>query len=1218
MPFRRVLLPLLAPILLAGAVNSLPAHFEPRENGFLVRTGNSTYLLSETGALRFSPQAEMKFAGASAAARAEPFRRLPGKTNYLRGADPAQWRTGVPQFGGVRYANLLPGIDLIYHADSKLEYDLWLSPRVSPRRIVMEFSGAQTVRLDRDGGLIATDGAAELRLGRPRISQDGRAVSGGYRLLSARRVAFRIGNYDRNRPLLIDPVIGAFNTLAITILGVAADAAGNVYIASNSSGGGNSSATLPLVNALQPNLGSGSCVVDTQDPFPEPCQDVFVAKLDPTATQIIYSTFLGDNGFDSVAGLAVDALGNAYLAATSYPPGPYFQPPTGSGHAFVRKLSPDGSALLYDTSLGANTQAAQIALDASGNAYLAGTSFSASFAAVNAIQSQTVITPMYVTKDGGATWNPVHAPATTVNMLAIPPGSSTTLYAATSSGLLKSLDGGTTWTNLIPTAVAATIVVLDPKTPSTVYAVYAAPPVNNLPSQIILTRSMDSGATWNILNGIPGIPPTSALPMITAVAIDPENSSTIWIAAGPFGGVVDKSLDGGVTWQIVYGQTLVPPPFPFAPSGLLIDPTNSAHVYACCANRGGGGVFFTQDGGVTWVEGAAGPVAGSGGIHAPVLDPANPFLLYATWYYGLDSSPNGGQSWTAINLPPVPQNLNNVLIDPSGIVYTASDAGYFLRSPDRGAAWTLTPGPWGTGATVLAIDPAQSNTVYVSSPQSQIQDAFAAKLNSAGNTVWATLLGGSGADSGQGVAVDAKGNVYLAGVTSSTDFPVLNAVQTQLGNGIGTGSDGFVAEISANGAQLLYSTYLGGSQDELGVSVAADASGEAFVAGLTMSADFPLVNPISTVFSEQNTNPYGLGAGFVAKIAAGGRSLLFSTFFPSIPFALRVDSMGAPWLGGAAGLELPMVQPVQASAGLGVYAGFLSQLTPSGSALQFSTYLCGEVDSLALTSGGSAWVAGWACPDDLLGIGASTALPLGSFARIDPAPPAAQPGVPRIDAVYDGAAFEWGNVIAPGEVVTLLGAELAASAQSASTTPLPVSLSDVSVTVGGTPAPLYYASPAQINFQAPTNLALGPADLAVTRGANVTHRAVNIVPARPGIFSVNGVPAITHASDFSLVTAANPAHPGEYLAVFCSGLGPVNPSILAGQPAPLAQLQTPAVAVVGGLEINVQYAGLAPGSIGLYQVNFQLPSNAALELTDLYILINSSGRTTNDVLLYVQ
>lgn len=1193
----RALLPLLAPLLAAGV--QVPAHFEPSANGFLARTNRGTYLLSEAGSLRVSTHAEMRFAGADRAARAEPLRLLPGKTNYLRGTDPARWRTGVPHFGSVRYAGLYPGIDLIYRADPTLEYDLLLAPRASPRQIAMEFSGAQSLRLDRSGRLIVTSLDGELRLDPPLISQDGRPVRGGYRLLAGRRATFWIGRYDRNRPLLIDPVIGAFGTLPVTILGVSTDAVGNVYIAGQTNG------SVPLVNPLQPGLGLGNCSPETVF---EPCQDVFVAKLDPAATQLIYSTYLGDNGADWFGAFAADAAGDAYLAVNSYPPGFYSMQPLGTGHGFVRKLSPDGSALLYDKSLGASTQAGGIALDASGNAYIAGTSFSASFAAVKAIQSQPVITPIYVTKDGGATWNPIHAPATTVNMLAILPGSSSTLYAATSTGLLKSLDSGATFTNLIPSAVAATVVVLDPKTPSTVYTVYLAPPVGTLPSQTILARSLDSGATWSVLSGIPATPASSAPPVIVAVAIDPENSSAIWIAAGPFGGVVDKSVDGGTTWQTVYGQPpLVPPPFPFSPSSLLIDPTNSAHVYACCANRPGGGVFFTQDGGATWTKGAAGPVAGSGGVHAPVLDPANPSILYATWYFGLERSADGGQSWTPVNLPSVPQNLNNVLIDRSGVIYTASDAGYFLRSPDRGVTWTLTSGPWGIDAKMLAIDPAQPNTVYVGSPQTQIQDAFAMKLDSAGNTVWATLLGGSGADSGQSVAVDAKGNVYLAGTTTSADFPLLNPIQPHLGNGIGDRADAFVAEIGASGSQLLYSTYLGGRWDESAVSLGVDATGEVFVAGTTMSADFPQVNPLFAA-------PASLyETGFFAKIAAGGKSLLLSTFFPSLPQALTVDSNGSPWLAGGGSLGLPLVQPIQAAAG----GGFITQLTPSGSAPMFSTYLCGRANALALASGGSVWVTGQACPDDFPKIGTFAANPAGFLARIDPSAPAAQPGVPRIDAVYDGASFEWGNEIAPGEVVTLAGAELASVAQTAAAAILPLSLGGVTVAVGGTAAPLYYASPSQINFEAPTNLPLGPADLAVTRGSNVTHRAVNIVAARPGIFFVNGVPAVTHASDFSLVTAANPAHPGEYLAIFCSGLGAVNPAVQEGQPAPLASLVAQAFAVVGGRQVNVQYAGTAPGTVGLYQVNFQLPPDTASELLDLYIR-TGSFRSTNDVPLYVQ
>lgn len=262
------------------------------------------------------------------------------------------------------------------------------------------------------------------------------------------------------------------------------------------------------------------------------------------------------------------------------------------------------------------------------------------------------------------------------------------------------------------------------------------------------------------------------------------------------------------------------------------------------------------------------------------------------------------------------------------------------------------------------------------------------------------------------------------------------------------------------------------------------------------------------------------------------------------------------------------------------------------------------------------WVGGSACYNDFPNVGAPAG-PLGYVARIDPAPSAAVPGIPRIDGSYNGGGFEWGNAVAPGEVVTLLGAELASSTASGDGAPLPVSLSDVSVSVGGVAAPLYYVLPGQINFQAPTNVPLGVADLAVTRGATVNHRAVNVVALQPGIFLVNGVPAVTHAADFSLVTASNPAHPGEYLAVFCSGLGATTPAVAAGQISPLAPIKASGSISVGtGAGIHFQYAGLVPGSIGLYQVNFQLPGNSVVGLTDLRLSIGY--QFTPDVPLYVK
>ena len=184
--------------------------------------------------------------------------------------------------------------------------------------------------------------------------------------------------------------------------------------------------------------------------------------------------------------------------------------------------------------------------------------------------------------------------------------------------------------------------------------------------------------------------------------------------------------------------------------------------------------------------------------------------------------------------------------------------------------------------------------------------------------------------------------------------------------------------------------------------------------------------------------------------------------------------------------------------------------------------------------------------------------------------------------------------------------------------PLPQALQSVSVTIGGLTAPLFYVSAGQINFQVPPELPLGAAALVVRRGGQASApRAVTVTASTAGIF-VNGSaasPVVVHASDFSLVTSLNPAHAGEYLAVFCTGLGATNPGIAAGaaappQPVPLqASLET---VVDSRLLPNTAYAGLAPGFAGLYQVNFQLEGDEAPGTKVLYVQ-PGGGSASNEV-----
>ena len=230
-------------------------------------------------------------------------------------------------------------------------------------------------------------------------------------------------------------------------------------------------------------------------------------------------------------------------------------------------------------------------------------------------------------------------------------------------------------------------------------------------------------------------------------------------------------------------------------------------------------------------------------------------------------------------------------------------------------------------------------------------DAFVTKLNASGSAlVYSTYLGGSTAspglatadDTGQAIAVDAGGNAYVAGQTSSTNFPTVGPVQTANAGRV----DAFVTKLNAAGSALVYSTYLGGSTssggsvaDDIAYGIAVDASGNAYVAGDTHSTNFPTASPY------QAANAGSVDA-FVTKLNASGSSLVYSTYLGGGNFdhahAIAVGSDGSAYVGGETqSANFPTASPVQPSNG-GDTDAFVTKLSPSGSALAYSTYLGGS------------------------------------------------------------------------------------------------------------------------------------------------------------------------------------------------------------------------------------------------------------------------------------
>jgi hypothetical protein len=257
--------------------------------------------------------------------------------------------------------------------------------------------------------------------------------------------------------------------------------------------------------------------------------------------------------------------------------------------------------------------------------------------------------------------------------------------------------------------------------------------------------------------------------------------------------------------------------------------------------------------------------------------------------------------------------------------------------------------------TVHPLQPAYGGGTALKVPG----DGFVAKLGSAGNRlIYSTYLGGSGDDGLNAIAVDLAGNAYVAGRTNSFDFPTANPLQAVNAGGI---DDAFVTKIDQRGRRLVYSTYLGGNDDDEAYAMAVDVAGNAYIAGYTGSANFPTVNPLQSALAGGDRD------AFVAKIDRGGNKLAYSTYLGGSYYdeahAIAVDATGNAYVAGyTSSADFPTVQPLQAVFAGGYQDAFVAKLNRSGSALMYSTYLGGSGDEaaagIAVDLAGNAYVAG--------------------------------------------------------------------------------------------------------------------------------------------------------------------------------------------------------------------------------------------------------------------
>jgi hypothetical protein len=340
----------------------------------------------------------MQLLGGNPAPQVVGLEELPGKANYFIGNDPHKWRTNVPTYARVKYANVYPGVDLVYYGNQgQLEYDFVVQPGADPNQIALDIgAGLMLARggprgaplhVAENGDLVVGTKGSEVVFRKPVIYQPATdsgqrtrdIVEGKYVIRAGQQVTFDIASYDETRPLVIDPTLVYSSYLGGSGedfgTGITVDTAGHAYLI-----GSAGSVDFPTTPGAFQTTKSGS-------------QNAIVIKLNAAGSALVYATYLGGSEQEGGRAIAVDAAGNAYVigdtGSADFPTtSGAFQTTIGGDvgyfDAFVTKLNPTGSALLYSTFLGGSSDdgfpdGGGIAVDAAGHAYVTGQTLSADF-----------------------------------------------------------------------------------------------------------------------------------------------------------------------------------------------------------------------------------------------------------------------------------------------------------------------------------------------------------------------------------------------------------------------------------------------------------------------------------------------------------------------------------------------------------------------------------------------------------------------------------------------------------------------------------------------------------------------------------------------------------------------------------------------------------------------------------------------------------------------
>jgi hypothetical protein len=523
--------------------------------------------------------------------------------------------------------------------------------------------------------------------------------------------------------------------------GIAVDSTGNAYITGPTS----SAAFVPA------NPAGGAQAVYAGG------TDAFVAKLNPTATALVYFTYLGGSSADDGYGIAVDSNLNAYIAGYTQSaglatPGAAQTVYAGGIDGLAAQLNPAGTKFNYITYLGGsrNDYALAVAADSLGNAYVTGYTDSANLPTVLPLQAALANpTSLLQTTNSGTSWSAFdgNIPGA-VSDVSPDPVTSGTIVAVTELGIYRTTNNGGAWTPELAGNFASLALARSPVNPSTIYLLQGTGE----------TRvSTDNGVAWTVTG-------TGAANVPSGIVADGVNANTAYsfsISQGIF-----VTINQAVSWTAANkGLPNV--------NVVAMAAGSDGSIYAAVSNNG---IYKSTNQGATWAAINSGiPAPNTPVAHSIWVNPKTPSDLAFSTGGHVYLSTNGGTSWSAAASFFPGENSTAISGAADGsILYAATTSGsvYSLTTAANPASWVLEGAVLATsGILSLSVDPL--NDAHVFAVVAVPTGALVAKINSTGSAfLYSTYLGGIGATEGTGIVTAGTGQIAVTGYAVGTGFPV--------------------------------------------------------------------------------------------------------------------------------------------------------------------------------------------------------------------------------------------------------------------------------------------------------------------------------------------------------------------------------------------------------------------------------------------------------------